>query len=446
MGNNKILISALFIILLAGGWYTSLNSKQEIATEYRDSVNLGDEKYEMGLYQEAGQLYHQALELKKSRSIQDKLIAAYEGFYKEQESYAARQGLIDVLASARSNFKKESKYWEREIELYMEADEYEDAMRLCKKAESENLSGKKLAKLKNQLTYSYSIDTLYYSEYTNEINGYFTAAIGNRWYWITQDGENSSKIEYEQLGMIGDNNIFLCQDIQKKNYYIDMEDIKRGIVKDMDISDLGLYSQGYCSVKLKDKYAFIDLNGKILKDDLIACGSFQEGYAPVQTKDKKWGFLSTKGKIKAIDIEDIKCDSAGRYLFSDTVIAKKKGYYQFFNANLTKTVKGFKCSDIDIPTQDGVIAFKGAKDLWGFADYKGNIVIEPQYERAKSFSNGLAAVCKNGKWGYINKNNELVVDYMFYECGYVSKGGCTFVSDQVDCYTMLTFRFPKSIY
>ena len=34
--------------------------------------------------------------------------------------------------------------------------------------------------------------------------------------------------------------------------------------------------------------------------------------------------------------------------------------------------------------------------------------IKPQYDEAHSFSEGLAAVCKNEKWGYIDYNGRLV--------------------------------------
>ena len=48
--------------------------------------------------------------------------------------------------------------------------------------------------------------------------------------------------------------------------------------------------------------------------------------------------------------------------------------------------------------------------LWGYIDRGGEQVIEPRFEKAKSFgSNGLAAVCIDKKWGYINKNGEIVI-------------------------------------
>jgi len=40
----------------------------------------------------------------------------------------------------------------------------------------------------------------------------------------------------------------------------------------------------------------------------------------------------------------------------------------------------------------------------------GNVVIEPQYEEAKAFSNGYAGVKKDGKWGFINAENQFQME------------------------------------
>ena len=39
--------------------------------------------------------------------------------------------------------------------------------------------------------------------------------------------------------------------------------------------------------------------------------------------------------------------------------------------------------------------------------------IAPQYEDAREFSEGLAAVKKNGKWGYIDEENKVVIDFQY---------------------------------
>lgn len=48
--------------------------------------------------------------------------------------------------------------------------------------------------------------------------------------------------------------------------------------------------------------------------------------------------------------------------------------------------------------------------------------IAPQYEDAGIFSEGLAPVKKDGKWGYINENNEVVIPFQYDVAGIFSEG------------------------
>jgi hypothetical protein len=46
---------------------------------------------------------------------------------------------------------------------------------------------------------------------------------------------------------------------------------------------------------------------------------------------------------------------------------------------------------------------------WGFIDNRGKIVIAPRFEAALSYSEGLAAVKREGRWGYIDRNGAEVI-------------------------------------
>jgi hypothetical protein len=51
---------------------------------------------------------------------------------------------------------------------------------------------------------------------------------------------------------------------------------------------------------------------------------------------------------------------------------------------------------------------------WGFINRSGDVVIEPRYEDCYyQFSEGLAAVKTNGKWGYIDSTNQMLIAARF---------------------------------
>lgn len=79
------------------------------------------------------------------------------------------------------------------------------------------------------------------------------------------------------------------------------------------------------------------------------------------------------------------------------------------------------------PFTEGLAAVKtGGK--WGFIDYSAVEVIKPIYDEVSSFSDGLAAV-KLGKYGYINRMNEIIIPFQFFNA-YPFKNGVAVVNEK----------------
>ncbi len=60
-------------------------------------------------------------------------------------------------------------------------------------------------------------------------------------------------------------------------------------------------------------------------------------------------------------------------------------------------------------------------DKWGFIDRSGTIVVSPQYDSAMDFSEGLAAVSVNDKWGFIDQSGTIVIPIEL-PSQYIAKG------------------------
>lgn len=59
---------------------------------------------------------------------------------------------------------------------------------------------------------------------------------------------------------------------------------------------------------------------------------------------------------------------------------------------------------------------------YGFIDATGNFVIDKQFTFAESFSEGRAAVLKDGLWGYVNQTGQTAIPFSFSAAGRFSEG------------------------
>ena len=78
--------------------------------------------------------------------------------------------------------------------------------------------------------------------------------------------------------------------------------------------------------------------------------------------------------------------------------------------------------------------FEGARDFsehlagvsingkWGFVGTDGDLVIKPQFDHVLPFLEGLAAVRQGGKWGYINPSGVFVIPPRFAQADSFSDG------------------------
>lgn len=76
----------------------------------------------------------------------------------------------------------------------------------------------------------------------------------------------------------------------------------------------------------------------------------------------------------------------------------------------------------ELPRQISMVESEGGR--WGYADLTGKIIINPLFQEAKGFSEGLAGVKVNGSWGFINRKGKIVIEPGFRRIDYFQNGFC----------------------
>ncbi len=244
------------------------------------------------------------------------------------------------------------------------------------------------------------------------------------------------------------------------------------------------FSEGMARVsKGNYQYGFINKQGNTVIPFSLGerTGSFSEGLCRVEKDDYHWGYINKEGELA---IPYFICESPGDFIDGIAPIRKdtKDGYETFFIDKSGKTVippQPYRCygykdgvfsiksrrgsygmmdvrgsivvptqyRDVGLPSEGLCVVIKEksgrtvsgsyfSKELFGFVDItNGRETIPPQFDRAGPFSEGLACVQKEEKWGYINKQGELVIPYKFQEA-YLFHEGLAFVKTE-DSYAII---------
>ena len=204
------------------------------------------------------------------------------------------------------------------------------------------------------------------------------------------------------------------------------------------------FSEGLASVKMNDKYGYVDRTGKVVIpfEDHLAW-PFTEGLAGVCKDGRKFGFINKGGEIVipivynrvmpfteglALVINDLDycgfINKSGEIVIPFNFQPSANEFSEgLFPAGKGDTKRGYidKTGEVVIPfVFDRANSFSEGLALveengkYGFIDKNGIKVIPLKYDQAyDGFSDGLAGVEKDGKWGFIDKNDKLVIPFIY---------------------------------
>lgn len=202
------------------------------------------------------------------------------------------------------------------------------------------------------------------------------------------------------------------------------------------------YDMGVIPVRVDSKYGFIDFSGKIVITpqydsiypkaadiDLQPKTGKEGNYLMPVELNEKWGFIDNTGKT----IINPQFDSV-TYFHNGIAMVILDGKYGFINTDGKYTTNpildyvefsyNYKVGDLCPYSQDNKTGYVNPTD--------GGAYIQPQYDDGSKFMNGFAIVKKNGKYGYINQQNETITDFIYKSCKDFTYDGYAVVKKEND--------------
>ena len=278
----------------------------------------------------------------------------------------------------------------------------------------------------------------------NYKKGYITIDADKKYGLVSYAGSKILDNKYEKIDSVGGENYFVIEENKEQK----VVDVNGKVVLEKGYDKISqLNSDGIVFIKDK-KYGFMDYEGKVLvKPEYDSLKEINTGILKA-SKDKKYGLIDLDGKTKVkFNYNDIYYEeNAGFYVAEDSKynssiidtefdikltgilseLNKEKGYmklkisdeYKYYNFKFEeKDVKDvFTSNTLFVSKKDG---------KYGFVDKEGNIVVDYIYDEAEEQNMyGYAAVKKDDLWGAIDSegketispkyklDNYLVVDFI----------------------------------
>jgi len=170
-------------------------------------------------------------------------------------------------------------------------------------------------------------------------------------------------------------------------------------------SDFEFATTRYYPIQENDLWGFIDDKGNVrIEPEYDWVEPFKENLASVG-KDNKVAFINKAGnRIGNFEFEDA-------YPFKNGYsVVVKKDLYGVIN-RLGKWI--IQPEYLDIGEFSEGFFYAENEEGYGFLDENGNVAIGFVFENATDFSNGLAVVQKDGKYGVVNTHGDLVCNFEY---------------------------------
>jgi hypothetical protein len=194
----------------------------------------------------------------------------------------------------------------------------------------------------------------------------------------------------------------------------------------------GFFYEGLAYAQLGDALGFIDVSGKeVIQPKYPAAYNFNEGFASVMDMEE-WGIINTKGEmvIKPKLKHPVQFHNG---LARFNMITGVTSSYGFINIKGDTVIKPI--FDKTGEFSEGLCLASKGGFKYGYIDTTGKWVVQPIYTMEtsikvngefdysdKNFSGGFAAVCKDEKYGVIDKNGNLVIGFKYGYIGKFSEG------------------------
>ena len=231
-------------------------------------------------------------------------------------------------------------------------------------------------------------------------------------YIYTTDANGNIQVYQEDGNPAGiDSNVYILE-TKSENYQIKIDNSQGSAYSILNPSGEQITTTNYSYINyLYDNYFIVSLTGGKVgvindKEEPIIAIQY-DSIEQVEGTDYIITRLSENNSTQLYD-KNFKqlCE------MSNAIVQTEESYVKIYNDTETKyfDLEGNEKQNTEILNNNQIYA-KSQDGKWGFVDKKGNVVLDYIYDKVTDLNSyGYAGIKLNGKWGVINANGEVIIE------------------------------------
>lgn len=388
---------------------------------------------EQNLCEKAMIEYDKALSEEDSLALRIEMAANYKQGLDNGE-FKSLYKFSDFLFDLLDTYRKDSKAYDTAAQYLYDLGRIEDCVLVIYQAEDLGITSDTVNTIREKIRYQCATSFGSFQDVVLTHEGAYLMQT-DKYILYTSKVSSFDGVRYEYATPML--NGFALVKTPEYTYLISADSIREAYFPEELTSSTGV-GNSLIAVEINGEYQYYDLTGKVAFGKYDFAGRFANGVAPVRNGDK-WSLIGTDGQqITDLTFEDIKLSQTNDCSQSGLIFAKSNGEYHLYDCSLNK-VSDLAFEDADVFTNKGQMAAVKMNGKWGYVNAKGELMIEAQYEDAKSFSNGLAGVKDGEFWSFINEKNEIAITGQYTGVNYFNANGYCFVKE--DGYWFYLMRY-----
>lgn len=421
MKGYKGLVPIVLIICLLLSVYMLVSTRTSVANEYNAHLERARDFASKGIIVDAVAEYTQAMAIENSIELNLELGEAYVKLGEIDSAIGWGQRMIEL-------FPKSVQAYEFLLQRYRENNDFHRCYALYDTIKKRELSSDGIAKIMKDIKYVY-----YYGEAFEDVKtfseGYCAVQSEGKWGLVTETGTRAVNFTFASVGTYFDG-LAPVKTEAGEVFFVDNEGNKKKVIQIEGSVDQisSLVGDVYAAFN-GTTWSFYDKTDKKLSEEYTNTSLLANTVAAVE-RNGKWEIVDASfKKVHAAEYVAVVQDDRGIIYRNGVIFADKGNGYKMVDA-AGNEISDKVFADAKLFCDDTYAAVKTDKG-WTYVKANGDFAFENLYfEDARSFVNGFAAVCKDGMWGFIDMEGNVVLDCQFAGAKDFNSSGCVFVKNE----------------